>query len=60
MAKRVIFQACASIPENVTDGQIQEWIEFELGYTGRMKASNPLTKHDINCDRVDVLEISER
>lgn len=42
-------------PDGVTDKQIQEWLEFELGYRANLSADNPLidesvTAHDISVD----------
>jgi hypothetical protein len=30
------------IPDNISDDDITEWLEFELNANGRMKTTNPL------------------
>jgi len=32
------------LPDNISDDNITEWLEFELNYNGQMDTRNPLSK----------------
>lgn len=41
-------------PEECTEEQFLEWIEFCTGYTGSISIENPLHEYDMNATNVDV------
>jgi hypothetical protein len=42
------------VPEEATDEQIHEWLEFELGVTGSISVENPLSSTELMADDLDV------
>ncbi len=45
MSIRVEFEA--DIPADATKEQVEEWIKYELGATGRIETANPLSDHGL-------------
>lgn len=43
-----------SVPDGVSDEQIQEWLEFELHANGEMSLKNPLSSEPIEADSFSV------
>jgi len=39
--RNINVQFSVDVPDDATDEQIQEWLNFELGASGRMSMSNP-------------------
>lgn len=44
----------ASVPDDATDEQVQEWLEFELNARGCMPVENPLSSNPIEADSFSV------
>lgn len=40
--------------EGVTDAQFEEWVKYQLGYTGGMSIENPLHEHELEALTVSV------
>lgn len=43
----------ATIPDNINEDDILEWLKFRLLYNGSMSANNPLTETELEADFVD-------
>ncbi|MGL5536747.1 hypothetical protein [Aeromonas sp. Y311-2] len=43
-----------SVPDDATDEQVQEWLEFELNASGGMSGENPLSSNPIEADSFSV------
>lgn len=41
-------------PIECTDAQFEEWVKFELGYTGGMSIENPLHEHELEALTVNI------
>lgn len=48
MARRISVEFDVVIPEEATDEQVQEWLEYELHQRGTMSADSPLALCDID------------
>ena len=47
MARRIYIVFDVEVPDvEHTDEQLEEWIRFELGDNGHMKANNPFEGHE--------------
>lgn len=43
-----------SVPDGVTPAQVEEWVLFEVGAQGHIKAENPLADTDLEASKVVV------
>jgi hypothetical protein len=50
--KHIKVEFETSVPDDVKDSDIQEWLNFSLE-GGGMKCSNPLSDREINANNVD-------
>lgn len=41
-------------PEECTEEEFKEWVEYCVGYRGGISIENPLADHDMAADKVDV------
>ncbi|MEW6691579.1 MAG: hypothetical protein AB1340_01940 [Pseudomonadota bacterium] len=48
--KSVRVEFSVQVPDKVTDDQIEEWVEFELGVLGGMSGDNPLSDRDLEAE----------
>jgi hypothetical protein len=51
---KIIVKVPAELEGKVTDHEIEEWVKFEVGYSGRMSSNNPLAFHSL--ETIDVTE----
>lgn len=51
---QVEIKAVIEVPDGTSMEAFEEWVEFELGYSGSMAADNPLVGACITCTRVEV------
>ena len=43
-----------TVPDDATNEQVQEWLEFELNARGGMSGENPLSSNPIEADSFSV------
>ena len=53
--KKIEFRATVEVPDDASDEDIQEWIEFELHARGYLRGTNEMAHMDMRCDEVMVL-----
>ena len=57
MSKIIPITGFCTVPDNVTDEEFHDWLQFELGNNGEMDVNNPLAgieRADIlSCIRID-------
>jgi hypothetical protein len=46
--RKVTVRFDVEVPESVTDRQVEEWVAFHVGATGRLDADNPLSDRDVD------------
>ena len=61
MARRISVEFDVVLPDEVTEEQIQEWLEYELGQSGQISKENPLVLCDIEAEMVSFAsEVTEK
>lgn len=55
MRAEIMFDVPVILRGHVTPEEIQEWLEFCLGYTGNISRDNPLKEYEFEADRVDLI-----
>ena len=43
------------IPTDATDAQTEEWVKYELGYSGEISVKNPLSDYDIEAKNISIV-----
>lgn len=52
MHKIIPITGFCTVPDNVTDEEFNDWLQFELGNNGDIPADNPL----LDIDRIEILK----
>lgn len=52
MARRISVEFDVVLPDDATEDQVQEWLEYELGKIWQMSKENPLVLCDIEAEIV--------
>lgn len=57
--KTVEIKVRISIPDiDATDDEIQEFVEFSVGYGGGMSFSNPLVYESFDVEEVEIISVN--